>query len=180
MAVFALLLAGVAAGCGSQQQPSAADQAPGLSVQLKRVDAALAQHKFAEARKDLRALMADANAARRSGDLSAASAQRVLAAATEVLDALPSAAPSTSPTATGGSSPTSASSASPSPTQKPSHSPKPTRSPTSAPTSAPGTTAPAPTPSTAPTTQQPSPASSTQPATQKTAPAGSPTATPTA
>jgi protein-export membrane protein SecD len=110
------VLVGLGAGCGAQQ-PSAAQQAPALAKRLHQVDAALAEHHFAAARRDLRALVGEVTTARRAGDLSDANAQRVLAAVTEVLAALPaSSAPSAS--TSGGSAPSPSASTSASPSAK--------------------------------------------------------------
>jgi hypothetical protein len=180
VAVLVVLVTGLGAGCGSAQQPSAAEQVPALSTRLDRVDSALAEHRFAAARRDLHALINATTSARRSGDLSAEKAQRILAAAAEVLDALPASgtpSPSASATSDSGSSPSPSSTSSP--TKRPSRSPKPSTGPSSATTapSAPATT-PSATPTT-PTTSGPSPATSTQQSTVQSAPSASPAVAPT-
>lgn len=89
-------------GCTSRDPaPSAADQVPHLSVSLERVDAALAAHRFAVAREQLRKLKAEVVQARDSGELPDGDAERVLAAASKLLGMLPDApAPTPTPTPT--------------------------------------------------------------------------------
>lgn len=94
------VLALTVGGCASREPaPSAADRVPQLSVVLNRVDAALATHRFAAAREQLKKLKADVVQARDSGELPEADAERVLEAASRLLGMLP-AAPASTPTPT--------------------------------------------------------------------------------
>jgi hypothetical protein len=143
VAVVAALLVALTSGCGgSGSSLSAEDRVPALTTGLARVDAALAAHEFAVARKDLRALRATVQKARRSDTLSASEAARVLGAVDRLLAVLPS----TTATPTAG-----AVSSSPTPSSAPTHRrPRPTATPTHPPTSA------EPSPSSSPTTPEPS------------------------
>lgn len=67
----------------------AAESVPGLADQLAEVDAAIADEDYAGARKAVDALVATAARARVAGDLTSEQADRVLEAATAVLEALP-------------------------------------------------------------------------------------------
>ena len=59
VAATMLALCVLATGCGTTEvEPSAADQVPGLEEVLQRVDTALATHRFAAARQQLKALKA--------------------------------------------------------------------------------------------------------------------------
>lgn len=140
------IVAAVASGCaGGGDSPSVEDRVPALSAGLARVDAALAAHEFASARKDLRALRTTVQKARRSDTLSASDAARVLRAIDRLLAVMPSSA---------GPTPGAVSS-SPTPSSAPTHRrPRPTATPTQSPT----TTEPSPTSS--PTATEPSPSTS--------------------
>ena len=143
----AVATAAMVAGCAANDQaPSAAEQVPHLSVVLDRVDAALAEHHFAAARRYLRALKTDVVEARDAGDLSEADATRVLGAVARLLGLLPATTPSPSATPEL-ESPSPTRSARPSSSKKPTpkheaSSSTPTPTPSSAPTSPSATTTP--------------------------------------
>ena len=84
-ATMGALLVALAA-CGTAP---AAEDVPGLADQLAEVDAAIADEDYAAARKAVDALASTAARARVSGDLTREQADRVLEAATAVLEALP-------------------------------------------------------------------------------------------
>lgn len=90
------------AGCGgSSTLPSAAEQVPGLGDRLERVDTFLAAREWDKARAALRAIVAEAGAAREAGELDAVSADRVVATARQLLADLPApVTPSATTTAT--------------------------------------------------------------------------------
>ena len=88
----ARLGAGVAAlalvtGCGGSSAPS--DAVPALGTSLERVDDAIVEGRYDEARSELDELVATTNAAREDGDLERSEADRILAAAAQVKSALP-------------------------------------------------------------------------------------------
>lgn len=97
----AALVLSLVAGCGGEEpQPSAADQVPALSTQLERIDTALAAKRYERARDLLEQLTRTTIEARESGDLDGATADRVLAAASRLLAALPEPEPEPVPTTT--------------------------------------------------------------------------------
>jgi hypothetical protein len=85
----ALLAAAVA--CGSITP--AGDSIPALRTQLSRVDAALADRHYTDARRALDVLTRETVAARAAGRLSAEQADRILAAAARLAADLPAQAP---------------------------------------------------------------------------------------
>lgn len=103
--VGVLLAVGLLAGCGGSPPP--AHQVPALTATLGRVDAALVHGRYDEARAELKAVISTTRTARDAERITDAQAQAIIAAATEVLDALPGSAPA--PTPSPSSSPTSAS-----------------------------------------------------------------------
>ena len=84
--VLALLLA-LATGCGSETAP--VEAVPQLDQMLTAVDDAVAEQRYGAARNRIHALVKEVKEARQDGDLDAAQADRVLAAAAELLSALP-------------------------------------------------------------------------------------------
>lgn len=153
----------LAGGCGSASQaPSAAEQVPHLDAVLSRVDAALAAHRYAAARQDLRTLKSAVLKARDAGQLRGADAARVLDATARLLAQIPegSSTPTVSPGTTAPSTTTSprpTASASSSPARPKSTAAKPSASPTATPSPV---STPSPTPSASPAgpTAQVSPA----------------------
>jgi hypothetical protein len=88
----------LAAGCTADEpRPSAAEQVPQLTAVLERVDSALAEHRFAAARQQLKNLKAEVVEARDAGALGDADARRILDAVSRLLSMLPAAEPSESP-----------------------------------------------------------------------------------
>lgn len=88
----ALLTAGAflaTSGCGSGTSP--ADDVPALARSLDRVDEAIVTEDYDAARNAVAELTAVATKAEESGDLDAAQADRIVAAAESLLAALPSA-----------------------------------------------------------------------------------------
>lgn len=144
-AAVVVALVALASGCGGGVSPSAGEQVPALATGLARVDAALAAHEFAAARKELRKLRTEVVQARSSDELSPSDATRVLDAIAGLLATMPvvSSGSTSAPVPT-----TSVSS----PGSRPSHAPtRATETPTSTPTPL------EPTPSSSPTTGSPSP-----------------------
>lgn len=91
----------VLSGCGTEEtKPSAAEQVPALADRLERIDALVADLKPQRARAQLEALVDDAMAAREAGDLTSLEADRIIAAATALLRALPEPEPEPVPTVT--------------------------------------------------------------------------------
>lgn len=87
-------------GCGSTEATlTAAQEVPALSAALSAVDSALARHQYVTARKTLATLIVDTQSAQRNGTLSAARAQRILAAARTLLASIPKPTPTPTPTA---------------------------------------------------------------------------------
>jgi len=74
-------------GCGGASTP--AEEVPALADTLTAIDEALAEQRYLLARRHLRQLIDTAEAARSSGELEDAQADRVLAAAAHLLAALP-------------------------------------------------------------------------------------------
>jgi hypothetical protein len=97
LTVAAALLAG-AAGCGTAAAPG--EVVPALRTQLSRVDAALADHKYADARNALDALTRETAAARNAGRLTAEQTDRIVAAAARLAADLPPPSPTPQPTVT--------------------------------------------------------------------------------
>jgi hypothetical protein len=90
----ALLLSGLLliTGCGGG--PAApVDQVPGLADALGRVDSAIADHRYAQARLHLNDLVETTLAARETGDLESEQADQVLAVAAHLMSTLPTAQP---------------------------------------------------------------------------------------
>jgi ribosomal protein S20 len=87
----AAVLALVVSGCGSDSTP--ADEVPALATRLDRVDAAIAAGDDARARTALRALTEATTRSQEAGDISSDQADRIVAAATELLARLPEEAP---------------------------------------------------------------------------------------
>jgi hypothetical protein len=94
----AAMVLAATAGCGTATPPGEA--VPGLRTQLSRVDAALADREYAQARRALDALTRETAAARDTGLLSAEQANRILAAAARLAADLPAQAPVPHPTVT--------------------------------------------------------------------------------
>jgi hypothetical protein len=147
LAAVLVALALVAGGCGGAQQraESASDQVPALTSALERVDEALAEHRFAAARRQLRAMKAVVLEAREAGTLREVDAQRVLDAVARLLAMLPQSTASEGPDTSPPSPTESTRSSEPrpsrpaesqSPTPAPSD-PGPTASPSGTPTSSP-------------------------------------------
>lgn len=104
LAALGLVLAlVVTSGCGSAEQ-SALDQVPALSARLDRIDAAVADRRFGAARDRIDDLVSATVQARDAGDLDTAAADRILAAAAQLLSALPT--PVRTPTPTPSAAPT--------------------------------------------------------------------------
>jgi hypothetical protein len=97
LAAAAGLLAAMT-GCGSATPPGEA--VPGLRTQLSRVDAALADREYTQARRALDALTRETAAARDAGRLTDEQANRILAAAARLAADLPAQAPVPHPTIT--------------------------------------------------------------------------------
>lgn len=88
-------------GCGSEEpKPSAADQVPALADRLERIDGLVADRKPQRARAQLETLLDEVMAAREAGDLTAVAADRIIAAATALIRALPEPEPEPLPTVT--------------------------------------------------------------------------------
>lgn len=171
--VLMALLTFALAGCADAQRTlTAADQVPQLTVLLHRVDSALAAHRFAAAREDLRRLKAAVLKARDDGDLTDADATRVLEAIARLTAMLPEPSPTSTPSETPltrDTPTTTATSRSPHP--KPSAHPQ-VITPSATPTPTPSASAtPSPTPSATPTSSPTPTAGQTREA--------SPTASPT-
>lgn len=75
------------AGCGSETGPQEA--VPELGTRLEAVDAAVVEGNWEQARSELEALIARADAAEQAGDISSEEADRIRAAATRLLEQLP-------------------------------------------------------------------------------------------
>lgn len=119
-ALAAFALAATLTGCGSGAT-TPAEAVPTLATRLAQVDVKLAAHHYVHARSLLNAIIADADAARESGDLDAAAADRVIAAASRTLQALPvvKATPTPTPTSSPTATSTTKTSAEPKPEPKP-------------------------------------------------------------
>jgi hypothetical protein len=89
----------VLGGCGEGAR-SAAEQVPALSTRLAGIDRAVAAHRYAVARERLAGLVHDTTSARDAGQLDNAAADRILAAAAQLLTALPSVTPAVTPSTT--------------------------------------------------------------------------------
>jgi hypothetical protein len=83
-AVLALALLG---GCGGSTAP--ADDVPALSAALERVDDAIVEGRYDDARKAVDELVATTTDAREGGDLETSEADRILVAAAELKSAMP-------------------------------------------------------------------------------------------
>ncbi|WP_435769010.1 hypothetical protein [Nocardioides sp. SYSU DS0651] len=94
LAACAVVLA-LLSGCGSD--PAPAEALPQLDRMLTAVDEAMAERRYGAARNRIDALVAEVREARESGDLDPQQADRVLAAAAVLRNALP-APPKPSPT----------------------------------------------------------------------------------
>lgn len=82
------------AGCGGQEQ-AAGEQVPGLVQELDRIDDSIAAGRYSRARAALDALVETTSRAREAGDLDAARASDIAAAAARLRAALPAVRPST-------------------------------------------------------------------------------------
>lgn len=91
--IAATVLGGALAlsACGADPSPN--DQLPQLGTTLSKVQQSLAAGETARAQAQLRVLVAQATAAREAGDLTEAQAREVLAAAENLLSALPAPKP---------------------------------------------------------------------------------------
>lgn len=78
-------------GCGGSPPSvvTVADRAPALAERLDRIDRALVEGRWAVARRALEAMVADTRRAERTGEVDAATADRILAAARRLLALLP-------------------------------------------------------------------------------------------
>jgi hypothetical protein len=85
--VVAVTVLAFAAGCAGPTTPGQA--APRLSEVLSRVDDAIAQHHYRQARNELDNLVSAVDDARNAGDLNAEQANGVLAASARLSAALP-------------------------------------------------------------------------------------------
>ena len=83
----AVLALALLAGCGGSTGP--ADDVPALSTALDRVDDAIVDGRYDEARAALAELVATTTEARKDGDLETSEADRILVAAGELKSALP-------------------------------------------------------------------------------------------
>ena len=114
------------AGCGGSSAPS--DAVPALGTSLERVDDAIVEGRYDDARSELDELVANTTAARDDGDLEGAEADRILAAAAQVMSALPAEPaeeaedppPAEEPSPTEEASPTETEAPSPAPEESPS------------------------------------------------------------
>ncbi|WP_141798722.1 hypothetical protein [Nocardioides sp. SLBN-35] len=161
-AALVLLPALGVAGCGAAERTSAADDVPALRASLSKVDHAMAARHYPAAQEALLQLIAEVRRARAAGDLDAAAARDILAAARALLAGLGVDAPAADPpTPAVGESP--GNDATPRPTRTPrsESSPGPIPTPTSTPTSTP---TPGPLPSEAPTSASSDPAGPGAPA----------------
>jgi hypothetical protein len=86
-AAVAVAVLGLAAGCAGPTTPGQA--APRLTEVLSRVDSAIAQHHYRQARNELDDLVSAVDDARDAGDLNAEQANEVLAASARLSAALP-------------------------------------------------------------------------------------------
>lgn len=75
------------AGCGGETGPQEA--VPELGTHLEAVDTAVVEGSWEQARSELEALIARADAAEEAGDISSEEADRIRAAATRLLEQLP-------------------------------------------------------------------------------------------
>lgn len=113
----ALVAVGLVTGCGGA---GTTDRAPAVVLQaLSQVDSAVAARDWPAVRQALDDLVRRTLLARRSGELSEAHADRILAAAAELRSGVPgtSPAPTTRPTATASPSPTAHRAVAPAPTE---------------------------------------------------------------
>ena len=85
--VTAVVVAVLLGGCGGSSAP--VDDVPALESALARVDDAIVDGRYDDARDELDELVATTSSARRSGDLDGSEADRILAAAAEVMSVLP-------------------------------------------------------------------------------------------
>ncbi|HWJ82853.1 MAG TPA: hypothetical protein VNS55_11495 [Nocardioides sp.] len=74
-------------GCGSEETPGRA--VPELAARLDKVDAAIEGGNYDKARTAVRQLVADAAQAELAGDITGDQADRIVASARDLLDALP-------------------------------------------------------------------------------------------
>lgn len=77
------------AGCADSPPKAPLVAAPGLGNSLTQVDSAISQHRYEESRQQLDLLVNRALAANKSGELTAAQTNRILAAAARLRSALP-------------------------------------------------------------------------------------------
>lgn len=85
-----LLLSGLLLTTGCGGAPAApVDEVPQLADRLARVDSAVAEHRYARARRRLNDLVDTTVAAREAGELEPEQADQVLAAAAHLMSALP-------------------------------------------------------------------------------------------
>lgn len=115
--LLAVLGGALLAGCGQTASPG--QTVPALDKGLDRVDASISAGHLGQARAAVNGLIETTRQARRAGDLSAGDANRILAAAQELIAQLPREAstPQPSPTPSPQPSPT----PSPQPTTPPPH-----------------------------------------------------------
>jgi hypothetical protein len=93
---FALATVLLLGGCGDPE-PTPAEAVPALGAQLATIDGLIADSQWRRARAALRALVAATEEARAAGDLDPAEADRVIAAVTRMLSALPTPPPAVTP-----------------------------------------------------------------------------------
>ncbi|RJS45548.1 hypothetical protein [Nocardioides cavernaquae] len=96
---FALATVLLLGGCGDAE-PTPAEAVPALGTQLEAIDGLIADGHWRQARAALRALITSTEEARAAGDLDHADADRVIAAATRMLNALPTPPPAVTPSPT--------------------------------------------------------------------------------
>lgn len=90
--IAAGVMAVVLAGCGDPD-PTPADSVPELTDTLEQVDTALVDRRFGQARQHLNSLIDTTSQAHEAGELSAAEADQILAAAETLLNRLPESQP---------------------------------------------------------------------------------------
>ncbi|MFC5730174.1 MULTISPECIES: hypothetical protein [Nocardioides] len=93
--VVALLLGGLITGCG--QDPPPGEAVPALAEGLEQVDAAVVAEDYAKAADEVESLLAETRQAEEAGDISNEQADRIRAAAAELLARLPTEAPAEEP-----------------------------------------------------------------------------------
>lgn len=93
--VLALLLGGLITGCG--QDPPPGEAVPALAEGLEQVDAAVVARDYATAADEVESLLAEAAQAEEAGDISSEQADRIRAAAEDLLARMPTEPPAEEP-----------------------------------------------------------------------------------